>query len=228
MKFSVANFVAYTTPLEGSVNHMYLDDKGLVTDDLGDLIDSPKAAMATPWHVGAPDGPLASEDQIVDEWNRTKHSGMAGRGGGNQRPGKTLFLDQVTMTSVFTARLNENEKLLAGLFVGWDDFTQEAQLVCHSMTWAMGEDKVRSAFVHFCAALNQTPPNYLEAGNQSRMAGDSVDNSLRRRNNANLTLLVNPPVMGNLPEDVLNRQLTELTAGTWTPMNRWQPDGTWK
>lgn len=221
MKITVSNFLAYTVPLEGWLPCMYVDDRNLVTCDLGDLIDPIGAALALEWCVGSQDGEPATPDQIRAEWTATKNSGMAGHGGGHQQAGKTLFLSRRQMEALYTGKLFANEQALAQEFPGWGEFPATVQLACHSMRWAMGD--FRAKFPRFCAALNATPPDFLEAGAQSRMTGDAVDPSLHRRNNANLTLLVNA-----YTGPLVDQDLAALSEGTLVPMQKWQPDGTWK
>ena len=66
-----ARFLEFTRPLEGLVEHMYVDVKGLVTIGFGNLIDPISYALALPF-VRKAGRALATPAEITAEWNLIK------------------------------------------------------------------------------------------------------------------------------------------------------------
>ena len=228
MHFTISNFVAFSTPLEGVVPHMYLDRLGLVTCAMGNLIDPyGPTVTALPWRYGSTLVPYANALAVATEWDVTKRSGKAGTGGGNQAAGKNLFLDADGIQQTVSGQLASNEARLSALFPDWDSLHTEAQLACHSMVWAMGAGEL-AKWARFCSAIRIA--DYREAANQSRMRPYTGDGSLERRNNANLTLLVDAAYASEnslLSLAYSDDQLARLAAGTLPVISHWRDDGTW-
>lgn len=130
-------FVAFTSRFEGVVPFMYLDVKGLVTVAIGNLIDSPGAAMALPFlHA---DGGRASMQEIGDEWHTVKgHVELAPRGGLAFRGVTHLHLDADGIAFVVSSRLTMNAAYLYHRFPSFEDWPADAQLGILSMAWACG------------------------------------------------------------------------------------------
>jgi len=61
-----AGWIAFTKPLEGGVDHGYLDIKGLVTIAYGSLVDPAQHALSLP--LLRKDGSPASQREIAAEW----------------------------------------------------------------------------------------------------------------------------------------------------------------
>ena len=224
MNFTLDQFIRFTEPLEGAVTWMYLDNEGLVTTGRGNLIDTPADANKCVW--GRPNGLLEEAGEVEDEWRRCKNSGLAGHGGGNQRSVAQLFLAPGELERLTAERLELNEVSLAGHFGAvWPNVHAEAQLAIHSMRWAMGD--FIPEWPKFVAAILRG--DYLTAAKESRMKGDSVDDSLRRRNNADLTLLLTasqaqPGDSVAMAADI-DQSLGAISGGTWHGLREWTGAG---
>ena len=225
MNFTLDQFIRFTEPLEGALDYMYVDAKGLVTTGRGNLIDPESAAHSIEW--SHQDGTRAEPEYVSSEWHRCKNSGLAGHGGGNQRSVAGLFLAPGELEHLTSERLALNEKLLSfGLFPVWPTLHAEAQLAVHSMAWAMGAGFLAN-WPKFVAALVRG--DYLTAAKESRMRGDEVDGSLRRRNNANLTLLLTasqaqPGEPVAMATDI-DANLGAIAGGTWHALREWTGPG---
>lgn len=154
MKPSVRDaFIPFTEPHEGLVHSMYADVKSLVTTGIGNLIDSPAAALALPWMTRT--GRRASRDEVVAEWHRVKNgacrSWQLARTLKCLWPGRLCFAHQgwrasgaiVRLThadaiDLVMSKLDSNDAQLRVRFPGFDCWPADAQLATHSMAWACG------------------------------------------------------------------------------------------
>lgn len=188
-------FPQFTRGLEGNVNHMYLDIKGLVTTGWGDLIDPIGAALSLPWLHD--DNTLASQSEISDEWQSVK----------NGETSTTLHLSDAGITALVNNKLLENEQTLRGLFPDWDNFPADAQLAILSLAWSYGPhlDQGPAPFPKFIWAANSG--DWETAALESHEE-DSANPGLRPRNKANFVLLNNAAavVAQGLDPDVLYYQ----------------------
>lgn len=132
-------WVAYSTPLEGCVAHLYRDIRGGVTTAIGLLVDSPSAAAALAWR--RQDGRLASAEEDGREWARVRALPAAHLDSYYAR-GAYLYLDDSEIQRVTLTKLDADGDVLAGY---WDDprasfaaFPPEAQAALLSLAWAVG------------------------------------------------------------------------------------------
>jgi hypothetical protein len=135
-------FVAFSSDLEGSVDYMYLDIKGLVTTAIGILIDPVSYAVTLPWRwkEGTPRaGEHATEQDIRDEWNRIKaHPYLAHWG---HRPAAGLTNLRLGTDGVMEATMRKADEFVSHLrarYLEWDTWPADAQLATLSMAWACG------------------------------------------------------------------------------------------
>ncbi len=138
-----ARFLEFTRPLEGTVEYMYVDVKGLVTIGIGNLIDPIGMALALPFVKKV--GGAATPAEITAEWTLIKDAD-------NSKQLKTkghtactaltkLKLTDAAILDLCTRRLNSNELELKKVkeFKTFDEWPADAQLALQSMAWAMGE-----------------------------------------------------------------------------------------
>jgi GH24 family phage-related lysozyme (muramidase) len=149
MKRAVAaRFLTFTEPLEGLVDYMYVDVKGLVTIGFGNLIDPIETALPLPF-VKKAGGTSATRAEIMAEWNLIKDRSNAlqlrTKGHRACEPLTKLMLTRETINQLCAERLQQNEANLkkVAAFAQFDQWPADAQLALHSMAWAMG-----SAFAH--------------------------------------------------------------------------------
>jgi hypothetical protein len=142
-----ASFIPWTARFEGRVACMYLDAKGIVTAAMGIALPTAADAHMLPW-----DSPAS----VVDaDWQTVHgHQELAGVGGGQPvwlrlTRARLPFssLDALTL-----ARFDRNDPLLAARWPCWPQFPADAQLVAHSMSYAMGAKRL-DEFPRFCAAM---------------------------------------------------------------------------
>jgi GH24 family phage-related lysozyme (muramidase) len=155
----------FSEPLEGRVEHMYLDVLGLVTCGVGNLIDSRThesaglaLATALPWR--RPDGTLASADEIEAQWRALRarrdlsqrHYRFA-RDYLETRFRYALTLTDEAIDELVARKLASNEVELRKRFPSWDSWPADAQLAVASMAWAMGPG-FPAAFPTFTRLMN--------------------------------------------------------------------------
>lgn len=131
-----SNFIWFST-IEGRVNYMYLDIKGLVTTAEGILIDPIQTALSYPWTHK--DGSPASRNDIIMEWRKIKlHQELAQQGHRAAKNLATLFLSEAAMNKMILDKFDSFAKILKNYFPKIDEFPADAQLGIMSMAWAMG------------------------------------------------------------------------------------------
>jgi hypothetical protein len=127
----------YSEPLEGRVECMYLDVRGLVTTGVGNLIDSPDAALALPWRTD--DWAMADPGDVVSEWARVK--GMPyGRSypWTYYRDRTRLRLTDDAIDALVVRVLHAMACELERQFTEWPTWPADAQLGALSRAWAAG------------------------------------------------------------------------------------------
>lgn len=131
-----AIFPRYTEALEGRINHMYLDVKGLVTTGAGILIDSVASAQSLPWRVKYTTR-LATSLEIEQTWRKVKRSpvGMIA-----SRYTNDLILSEETLDQLTLQRMALTDRYLEAEFGydQWITWPADAQLACLSLCWACG------------------------------------------------------------------------------------------
>jgi hypothetical protein len=145
MRSSVASrFRAFNEPIEGVVNFMYLDVKGLVTIGVGNLIDPMSVALALPFRLKSKPGAvgrLATRAEIEAEWKLIKgRTDLARLGHRACGPLTTLELDDTAINEIIRTRLIQNESFLKRQkpFLKFEEWPADAQMALLSMAWAMG------------------------------------------------------------------------------------------
>jgi hypothetical protein len=183
-------FPSWTARFEGRVRWLYLDCRGIPTTGGGWALPTLGAAAALPWTAG--DGePPASPAAVQRDYQlvlAAQH--LAGIGGG--QPGferlTTIRLPPEALDAETLRLFDENDVGLAALFgAAWASAYADAQLVAHSMVYAMGLGKLRSLFPRFIAAFGRR--DYRGAAGECHMT--EVGNApLRSRNEADYKYLV--------------------------------------
>lgn len=180
-------FVSFSRRFEGYVSWMYLDQLGLVTVGLGNLIDSVSAAQALRW-VWRQDGKPATTAQVDDEWKRVKSlQGMRMKGGGAFAEVTFLEATPESVDALIEAKLTEAERVIRVHMPAYDSWPADAQLAALSMAWAVGPDFALK-FPRFTAAANAG--DWRTAADECRIA-TPVNPSLTARNKANATMFRN-------------------------------------
>jgi GH24 family phage-related lysozyme (muramidase) len=131
-------FPAFTSQFEGRVNTMYLDILGLVTVGVGCLIDTAAGAARLPFvHAN---GTVATHSEIEAAWHNLKaHQELSKLHWKYAIPyTHGLRLPDAAVDDLMLERMDQNDRIFAKTFDGWDEFPPEAQLALHSMGWAMG------------------------------------------------------------------------------------------
>ena len=159
---ALAFWPKFTQQFEGRVNFLYLDEIGLVTTGLGDLVDPVRLAMPLPWLNQ--DGTHASDADIVAAWNavdacrsdpkgQKQTSGLATKYGQAFEAVTTLRLSDVAIDRLAESSLAADEAMLRHYFPGYDALPADGQLAICSTAWACGAGFPKT-FVKFTAAVN--------------------------------------------------------------------------
>ncbi len=134
MRESVTGFRAFTALFEGVVPEFYVDNRGLVTCAIGDLVDPVEMAYPLQW-LRRSDGQRATPEEILAEWTAVKTGRLAWYA---HRPPRPLYLSDDGINAVFGARLAANEAIFRKRWSNWDACPAAAQRGCHSNGWAAG------------------------------------------------------------------------------------------
>lgn len=135
----IDNWHRFSEPLEGRVNSMYLDVKGLVTTCVGNLIDTPQEAAKLPWRHGA-GGPLATREEVFRAWQTLKsRQDLAKLHWKYAAKLNDLRLTEEAMDELVASKRDEFYAYLRKHhFSEIDSFPADAQLGIMSMAWACG------------------------------------------------------------------------------------------
>lgn len=139
MRAAVRNaFVAYSTPLEGALPFLYLDQLGLVTTAIGVLVDPLPLALGLPWIVPG-EGRAATRQEIAEDWERVhERQDLRMRGGATYAQVARLRLGPGGIEQVTYRKLDDMVAKLRRRFVEWDQWPADAQLAVLSLAWACG------------------------------------------------------------------------------------------
>ena len=206
----------FSAQFEGRLGYMYLDNKGLVTTGVGNLIDASPAAnpwtpaLSLPWKTA--DGTRASPNDIVANWKLVKaRQDLKMKGGTVFKDVQNLHLDSADIDALVNRKLAQNDKTLSVRFPGYASWPADAQFAALSMAWAMGAN---FNYPLFAKAVNALTPNFKVAAEQCYMPDNPQKNpnlpptsnpGLRPRNEMNKTLFLNAQAAldKNIPHDVL-------------------------
>lgn len=191
-------WLEFNRPLEGRLNHMYLDthDPPLVTTGVGNLIDPPSMAVILPWRR-KDNQQLASRDEILAEWaNVKKNVALSKAGGAHFGPTTRLYLEWSEVDRMVLRKFDQIDAQAARRFANWNDIYADAQVAVLSMSYAMGDGRF-AAFPKFCRAIREE--DYVIAAKESHMRTeddprtpqDETNRGLEARNDRNETLLNN-------------------------------------
>ena len=175
-------FVSFSRYLEGITSYLYLDVGdltdasvlGKVTAAMGNLADPVELALAMPW-LNA-DGSTADSDTVRAQWQIVKdRQDLRKLGGGHFSGLTTVHLSPEGIQSVVEGKLAQVEPVLIAQFPGFSDWCADGQMGLLSLTWARGPNGYASAYPKFTAALNQDPPDFATAAEESRMYNGTAD-----------------------------------------------------
>lgn len=171
-------FVPSCKRWEAVVPYMYLDEKGLVTVGVGNLLKTEAAALVLPFQNRAA-GRLATPGEIRARYQAVKAMNPAMKWTRYRLTSPEIELDPEEIDKLLLKRI---EEFLAGLrrrYQGFDDFPFSAQEGCLDMVFTMGlgieagppkERKGMAGFPTFNGALRSKPPNWILASNECHRA----------------------------------------------------------
>lgn len=127
----------FNEPFEGTVYHMYLDMKGLVTVGQGNLIEPIQLGWSYPWR--RKDGSLASQSEYIAEWNIINSKPELAKDGWTAATRYcNLHLSKEDVESLCYEKMDSNEVFLKQRIPEFDALPADAQLMLHSWAWAVG------------------------------------------------------------------------------------------
>lgn len=124
--------------LEGHVDCMYADIKGLITCAVGNLIDPIQMAVDLPWTLE--DGSPADKAQVRADWHLLKDNAghYAKLHWKHARAATKVRLTEKAINDLVDRRMNANEAIIRKTFPAWESFPADAQLAMLSISWAVG------------------------------------------------------------------------------------------
>lgn len=149
-------WITFNDPLEGRVNHMYLDWKGWVSTGIGNKIDeteqenSPANDVERAKSLGLANelrwlhenGEEATPDEVAADWDAVKaRLDLAPQGHRAFKPLTSLHIEDSDIDRHVEKVLDRMEAYLVGQrpeFVDFESWPANAQLATLSMCWALG------------------------------------------------------------------------------------------
>jgi hypothetical protein len=182
-----ASFVSWNVRFEGRILWPYLDAKGIPTAAIGIALPRFTDAYKLPWFVGSRPATLM---EIATDWGTVLRSqSLAGIGGAQPQWAKlsTIRLEADDVDDLTLQRFDANDPKLAARWKCWPTFPADAQLIAHSMAYAMGEHRF-DEFPKFCDAMEAR--DFTTAANESHMS-ELANAPLHPRNVADKNGLLN-------------------------------------
>ncbi len=196
-------FIKFNEDIEGRVDYMYLDIKGLVTIGVGNLIDVETASdtknlkrvmeelLTLPFvykkgHLNA--GKPASRADIEAEWKLVKSKQEKAKEGALAFVNITkleLKKEAINAMAFKKAGAMEKELKVDRPFWDFDKWPADAQLGLLSMAWALGAPKIGNGWPNFKAACGKQ--DFDTAAKHSHIL-DANNPGVTPRNTANLRL----------------------------------------
>ncbi len=198
-------WLPFNKDLEGWVRHLYVDQIGLVSSGMGNLLDPIALAIGLPWRNA--DGTLATREEIARAWHRVKRDAIPGSGGGNQGRFTSIRLDEADVKDLVSRKLREVDGQLGRLFPSWEAWPPDAQLALASWAWAAGAG---AKYPKMIAALRRldfrTAADEVDVWIINKAGEKSLTKELKQRNEWNRRCLLNAAavVEANMPLDVLH------------------------
>jgi hypothetical protein len=161
---------------EGELREMYIDNRGLVTTGVGNLLQTPEEANRYKWEI--PGGGPASAPDVAAEYQRVsspdtkiKIPNWAVMGGGNfinaakQLKIVTLQLTTDSYAKIFNDKLTGLESTMKGTpgFEEYEKYPADAQLGVLSLIWANGAGAENWGPRKEDLRLHKTWPNFTNA-----------------------------------------------------------------
>lgn len=130
----------FLTDLEGRLECMYPDVKGLVTTAIGVLIEPVQEALNLPWRKKNAAMLLATQDEITAEWNRMHGNMVVAEYGNHAKLAfATLVLMQSDLDDVVNHKLHQFEAVIQGRIPNFNWLPADAQLgILAGIAWGAG------------------------------------------------------------------------------------------
>jgi GH24 family phage-related lysozyme (muramidase) len=161
-------FYDFNAPLEGVVEWMYLDVKGLVTVGVGNMLPTESAAAALPFYRNGNPDDAADDATKRQGWRDVRaRQDLAPRGHVPFQDVCGLRLTRDAIRALVDSKLSFNEVVLKESFPRFDDWPADAQLGLLSMAWAMGPG-FASRWPKFTAACRAL--DFDKAADECRMS----------------------------------------------------------
>lgn len=193
-------FIDTQHKMEGWVNWMYLDQLGLVTTGMGNLIDPLGAALALPWTHGI-GGTPATQAEVTAAWTTVKnafnmHPELRQSSGYSPIYGQLtdLRISDDAIHDLVKRKFLENETVLVSRIPTFGHLTADAQMGIHSLAWAAGPHFDAPKFM---AAITLPVPDYDTAQVESQFRTINA-----QRNAFNHALFGNASLVQKLGGDI--------------------------
>ncbi len=132
-----ASWLDFTEPIEGGVQCLYNDVRGLTTIAYGNLVNTPGEAAAL--QLVHRDGTFATAAEKIAAWHAVHDDPSSAAGGWRYAAKLTpLRLTRDGMNSLALVKLYDNDRTLLSRLPDWESYPACAQMAFHSLAWACG------------------------------------------------------------------------------------------
>ena len=152
---------------EGSISHLYLDTRGLVTVGVGECLETPSEAQGLAF-VRRGDGAKASRDEISTEWH-TVRACAPGQVAKAYRNSTELELPAIEIERILLVRVAEFEGGLRRQFKDYDELPALVRMALVDMAFNLGLTGLAKKFPKFSAAIARG--DFMTAAAESKRKG---------------------------------------------------------
>lgn len=165
---------------EGRVPYLYLDPEKNITVGVGQMLPNLAAALELPFQINDQTGTHpASEQQIIDSWNRLEGMAAGKIASAYYWPGAVFLtgdeIDQLLLKVIYALDAG-----MPSVYATYPNWPTPAKLAILDCAYNLGIVKLAHEYTHLNSSLRSIPPDFIAA---SKECGRNISNPAFERRN---------------------------------------------